>query len=219
MSEKRMNSIDKELLMNRILESEVFTRKFGTFTKSDYEILMFTIFMDSQRSNIRDYDVSIALGIPESKVRNLRVKSQLLYPREINWIDELNSAIMHGYYDSSTGSITVTIEDPSVQSLLKNKVEENYGVVSLTLNNKQLVLPIESFLLLAAFSEENPDYVIESLNSLLRKETKNKYKIENKSLKEKFLKNVPDMVGFVSNALSIYSTGKPIVQAIISIIQ
>ncbi|MCQ2519189.1 MAG: hypothetical protein MJ107_01525 [Lachnospiraceae bacterium] len=214
-----INNIDLDKFKNRIQESELFSRKFGTFAKSDYEILMFTIFMDSQSENIRDYDISVALGIPESKVRNLRIKSQLLYPREINWVNELNNAISHGYYDPSIGTITITIENPSVQSLLKNKVEENYGVVGLTLNNKQLVLPVESFLLLAALSEENSDYVLKELNKLLIRETKSKAQIEKKSFKNRYLKNVPDVVSFVSNAMQIYSIGKPIVQAIISIIQ
>lgn len=210
-----MNEINIEILQKRIQESDLFTRKFGTFTKTDYEILMFTIFMDSQTENARDYDISIALGIPESKVRSLRIKSQLLYPREINWVNELNRAITHGYYDQAAGNITITIENPNVRNLLKNKVEENYGVVGLTRNTKQLVLPVESFLLLAALSEENPDDVIRSLNRILREETKNKSKIENKSLREKFLNNVANVPSFLSTALSIYSTGAPIVRALI----
>lgn len=214
-----INEIDMESLINRINESELFTRKFGTFAKSDYEVLMFTIFLDSQKENIRDYDISIALGIPESKVRNLRIKSQLLYPKEIDWVQELKTAITHGYYDSVVGNITITIENPSVQNLLRNKVEERYGVVGLTLNSKQLILPIESFLLLAALSEENPEHVIKELNTLLKKETKSKTKIENKSIKDRFLTGIPDLVSFVSSALSIYEQGKPIVQAIANIIQ
>lgn len=213
-----INEIDAGLLMNRIQESEIFTRKFGTFAKSDYEVLMFTIFLESQKDNIRDYDISIALGIPESKVRNLRIKSQLLYPKEIDWVRELKTAITHGYYDSVVGNITITIENPSVQNLLRNKVEERYGVVGLSLNSKQLILPVESFLLLAALSEENPEYVIKELNKLLKKETKSKIKIENKSIKDRFLNGIPDLVSFIGSALALYETGKPIVQAIASVI-
>ena len=220
--EKQMNSnntvIDSKVLQDRIQESELFSKRFGTFSKSDYEVLMFTIYLDSLGRYIRDYDISIALGIPESKVRSLRVKSQLLYPREINWVEELNNAINHGYYDTTTGFITITIEDPSVKNLLKNKIEENFGVVGLTLNSKQLNLPVESFLMLAAFSEENPEEVIKNLNDLFQKESKSKEKIERKSLKDRFLENVPDMVSFLSAAITLYDVGKPIVQSVFQII-
>ena len=43
----------------RLSEAEMFTRRFGTFSKSDYETLLFTIFLDSLDSPARDYDISI----------------------------------------------------------------------------------------------------------------------------------------------------------------
>ena len=39
--------VDSKILQNRIQESELFSKRFGTFSKSDYEVLMFTIYLDS----------------------------------------------------------------------------------------------------------------------------------------------------------------------------
>ena len=152
-------------VLNRFEEAGVFTRHFGTFSKSDYEILLFTIFQDSLGQPLRDYDISIALGITESKVRSLRIKSQLLYPKELEWTEDLVKSIEHGYYDKTQQQITVTFENPSVQSFIKNMVEEKCGVVWLSLNAKQLVLPVESFLLLAAFAEKDEGVVLNNVSS------------------------------------------------------
>lgn len=205
-------------MQKRIEESELFSNKFGTFAKSDYELLMFTIYLDSLNGDARDYDISIALGITESKVRNLRIKSQLLYPREIDWIRILNVAIANGYYDKNTGMVTITIEDPSVQNLLKNIVEEECGVVGLTLNRKQLVLPIESFIMLATYSEEKPNDVIKAINSHYKKETGIANKIEKKSFKNRFLKEIPNVGNFLGTILSIYTNGRPIIEALVEIV-
>ena len=203
----------------RLSESEVFTRRFGTFSKSDYEVLMFTIFLDSLSSHARDYDISIALGITESKVRNLRVRSQLLYPKELKWQDELAAAVKYGSYDPESKLITVTIEDPSVQSLLKNIIEKNFGTVGQSLNVKHMVLPIDSFLILSAYAEKDPESTLDKLNSMVLKQTKNVNRIEKRVLKASFLQSIPDVAGFISNILGIYTISRPVIESVLQIIK
>lgn len=203
----------------RMAEAELFTRRFGTFTKSDYEVLMFTIYLDSMDEPVRDYDVSIALGITESKVRNLRIRSQLLYPKDIIWQRELAESIEHGYYDTQTSQITITFENPSIQSMVKNIIEKNFGTVGQSLNVKQLVLPVESFLLLAAYAEQEPDRVIRELNRAVQADSENTSKIEKKSFRHRFLQSISDLPGFLSLILSIYQSGRPIIESIIHTIQ
>ena len=69
---------------------------------------------------------------------------------------------------------------------MKNKIESNFGMVGLTLNSKQLVLPIESYLMLAALSEKKPDQVLEKLNKFVKKEFQDKKRIEKRAFKELF---------------------------------
>ena len=203
-------------IINRFEEAGVFTRHFGTFSKSDYEILLFTIFQDSLGQPLRDYDISIALGITESKVRALRIKSQLLYPKKLEWTDELIKCIENGYYDKTQQQITVTFENPSVQSFIKNMVEEKCGVVWLSLNTKQLVLPVESFLLLAAFAEKDEGVVLDNLQGAVQRVTGKTAIIEKERFKDKFLRGIPDIVTFIASLLSIYSEGQPVIQALIN---
>ena len=47
--------------LKRMQEADLFTRRFGSFSKTDYEVLMFTIFLDSLPTPLRDYDIRISL--------------------------------------------------------------------------------------------------------------------------------------------------------------
>ncbi|MBR5338922.1 MAG: hypothetical protein IK150_02460 [Lachnospiraceae bacterium] len=210
--------ISKEKLYQRIQESELYTKRFGTFAKSDYEVLMFTIYLDSLEGTARDYDISIDLGITESKVRNLRIRSQLLYPKKLDWKEELEKSMEHGVYDASSKQITIMFEDPSVQNLMKNEIEKAFSNVGRTFNPKQLVLPIESFLILAAQAEEDKQIVLEKLNNKVREVTKSVEDIEKKPLGTRFLQSVPNIVSFITNCISLYSAGKPIIDRLLGII-
>ena len=152
-------------------------------------------------------------------MRNLRVRSQLLYPKEIKWQEELAAAVAHGYYDSQTKQITVTLEDPSVKNLIKNTIEKNFGTVGQSLNTKQLVLPVESFLILAAYAEDDPDKVLKQLNKQLQKHSSNAAKIEKKQLRIRFFNAVPDTIDFISSVISVFQIGAPIVKNVLELIK
>ena len=207
----------QESILNRIEESQLFTNRFASFNKSDYEVLMFTAYLDSIEEDPLDYDISIALGIPESKVRTLRVKSQLQYPREIKWEEKLTLAIKKGTYDPVQKQITITIEDPSVRNRIKHEVESHYGTANLSFNTKQLILPVESFLILAACAEENTDEVIKKINKELRSfEIK---EIERANFNNRFLKSVNNIGAIVNSLASLYTIGTGIINAVTLLIQ
>lgn len=202
-------------------EAELFTRRFGSFNKQDFEVMLFTIYMDSYDGEPRDYDISVALGITESRARNLRVKLQLMYPRSINEIDALTTAINGGHYHSDTRDVTITIENPSVRNSIKNKLElENFNV-GLTLNNKQLVLPIESIVIIAAILDIDSDKVFANLKEELKKENIDISKIEGKKFKEKFFDSIDTadkLVSILSNIKSSYFNASAIIVALSNIV-
>lgn len=208
--------IDRDKLYERVIEAGLFTKQFGSFTKTDYEVLMFTVFLDSMEGDVWDYDISIALGITESKVRALRVKSQLLYPRELRWVEHLTEALEHGSQDD--GMITITLEDPSVRNKIRNEVEKQYGTVNLSLNSKQLVLPVESFLLLAACAEQDANSVLKQLNEQFNNNKEVVGKIQKEKFKARIFKNVKHIPNLLQSALNIYTLGRPIVEAVIKLI-
>ena len=70
---------------------------FGSANKSEIELIMFSIFMDemiehyADKNGVLDYkecsDYKIArlLGIPQQRVKTLKIKKQARYPVEFDW--------------------------------------------------------------------------------------------------------------------------------------
>lgn len=214
--DKKAVQVNLEKLKSRIETAELFTRRFGSFSKSDYEVLMFTIYLDSLSKPIYDFEISQDLGITEQKVRNLRVKSQLMYPREINWIEQLSEALKNGSYDE--GMITITLEDPSVRNQIRYEIESKSGTVNLSLNSKQLILPVESFLILAACAEKNPDKVIHALNEKFKKNYDVKESIQKNKIGKRILKNVKNVGEMLRTGAVVYTVGTPIIEAVMELV-
>lgn len=179
---------------------------------------MFTAYLDSLDENeINDYEISIDLGITESKVRNLRIKSQLQYPREIKWEEKLASAIEKGTYDPVQKQVTITIEDPSVRNRIRYEVESRFGTVNLSLNSKQLVLPVESSLILAAYAEKDSDAVLDKLNNELQNSEVGR--IEKGQFRTRFFNSIDQTTSVLSKIITIYTAGTPVLTALMHLLE
>lgn len=203
-------------LFARVEQAQLFTTRFASFSKADYEVLMFTVYLDSLTSSARDYEISRDLGITEQKVRSLRVKSQLLYPREINWVEQMRQALVDGSYDD--GMITITLEDPSVRNRIRYEVESKSGAVNLSLNSKQLVLPVESFLILAACAEKDPDEVLQSLNKKFAGNEEIKGTIHKDKIGKRLFNGVTNIGELLQAGLTVYTVGRPIIEQVIKLL-
>ncbi|MBO5516878.1 MAG: hypothetical protein J6A42_02170 [Firmicutes bacterium] len=209
-----------ENALKRFRESQLYTNRFGSFSKADFEVLLFTIYLDSVEKPIRDYEVSVELGITESKARALRIKSQLLYPKNLDdqWKIELAEALRNGYYDTQAKVITITLEDPSVRNKIKYEVEKQLGTVNISLNNKQLILPVSSFLLIATITETDPKDALARLRKCVQNEQNSKDVLESPDIKHAihaFVKNIPDYILKVSD---VYGKGNMIFSALKTLI-
>lgn len=58
--------------------SELIDR-FGSMNKNDYEVALFHLMLENESAGLTDYDVSMRLRIPESKVKRLRYEVALRY--------------------------------------------------------------------------------------------------------------------------------------------
>jgi hypothetical protein len=75
------------------IASEYYKGNFGRLSKTDFELLMFDIYIeqllnqrgDENPTEYSDYRLSKDLGITQSKISSLKVKKQLQYPREYDW--------------------------------------------------------------------------------------------------------------------------------------
>lgn len=144
------------------IAKQYFYSNFGTMQKSDFDVLMFSLYIDriletseSDMSTYSDYKLSKDLGITQSRVSALKEKKELKYPYpKFDWKKSFERIIENARYEN--GKIRIHIPDKNLYLELKNAVESNGGIIEVQLNSKVLQLSPEYFIdLMFAISDEN----------------------------------------------------------------
>jgi hypothetical protein len=178
-----------------------YQKNFGSFSKTDMDILMFHIYIDNLIKNARrsdntidyarcsDYVISRQLGITQQRVRSLKVRAQLAYPIDYQWKKSLATLTKHARYDKNTKMITLNIPDPNLYLEIRNFIESRGDYVEVTLNNKILRLRVEYYidLLLELDENINRKYVIKQLRDKFSKDKKQDIDLERDSIAKTLL--------------------------------
>lgn len=144
-----------------------YDRNFGTMSKSDFEVLLFSIYIerilcidDKKFGMYSDYELSKQLGITQSKVRNLKVKKQLQYPRTYDWKEAFVRVCENATYEN--GKIKVQIPDVNLYYEVKNAIEEAGGYIDISLTSNLLQVSPGYFLdLICIIADESEKASIE----------------------------------------------------------
>ena len=159
-----------------------YDRNFGMATKTDIELLMFSIYMDAMirrdsekiidGKNCSDSVMARALGVPQAKIRTLKEKKIQRYslPKEFNWVEELSKLIKYATYNDKTGYIELNIPDRNLYLAIQDHIENQGGALNITLNSKLLSVRPEYFVELAVRSETeegNREKIVKNLREML----------------------------------------------------
>ena len=136
---------------DKIAENYYFCN-FGNMQKADFDVLMFSIFLDQILSKSKsdfnaysDYTLSTILGITQQRVSNFKIKKELRYPyKDFDWRVSFAGVLQNARFDE--GKIKVYIPDPNLLLEIKNCVESDGGYTEVTLNSKLLQIAPEYFL-------------------------------------------------------------------------
>lgn len=135
-----------------------YYKNFGQMSKTSIDVLMFHYYMQAVIDRNKDDDgvidfvkcsdhaIGVSLGLTDAQVRNLKIKSQLLYPIEYDWKKAFAKLIQHGRYDEITHKIVISIPDPNLLLDIQNHIEEEGGYIEKQLNGKVLQIRVEYFL-------------------------------------------------------------------------
>ena len=132
----------KSKLFDKIAEN-YYNTNFGSFSKSQMDLLMFSIYIEELIDNDQcfdDYTMSKQLGILQTNVRQLKKKKQLIYPKNYKWYEAFLSYSKTATTDH-LGRIVISIQDPNVYLELQHAIEEIGGYVEVQLNSKLLKIP------------------------------------------------------------------------------
>lgn len=170
-----------------------YDRNFGSSSKSEIELMMFSILMDAMINKYAndngvldynmcsDYNMGKALGIQPSKVTTLKKNKQARYPVNFNWQQSLKMIENNIRYSKEKNKIIIPVRDPNLYIEIKNFIEENGGFIEMQYGSNVIQIRPEYFFLLLynGISDETEKTEIRKAFAI---ELKNKNKINDISL-------------------------------------
>ena len=184
---------DKIVAFDKIAE-RYFQQNFGTLSKTDIELLMFSILRDNGKDaqgeplSADDYSLSKLLGIRQTRVRSLKQNVQLKFPMEdYNWKEIFVRQIENARYDDVKKLVKMTIPDVNVLIEVRHLIETIGMYDEYQLNPKLFQCPLDVFIKLCESLEEEKVQINEETKKKLR-ELSDKHATDgNKTAIEKLL--------------------------------
>ena len=136
---------DEKIKMFDEISNHFYNKNFGQFSKSEIELMMFNFYIqkmikDSLKedgtvdySKCSEYRISKDLGITQQKVRNLKVKNQLVNPVEFDWKKEIAALMPNARYENK--KVYINIPDPNLFYEIQNFLENEGSYIEKQLNS------------------------------------------------------------------------------------
>lgn len=156
----------KDLFISKCLSS------FGSMNKTDYETALFWLLLKNEFMNKSDFEISLLLKIPESKVRTLRYQVHLkfLETDEKEILNELKQILIQCKYRVQGDKIQFAITDKLYWSYLFNLLNKNGRFADTSYNKDIISLSAKDllYILVIIFPESKED--IDSIKDEVEKE-------------------------------------------------
>lgn len=188
------NEDEKAALFDDIVEM-YFMKNFGTVSKSDFETYLFSFYLEHLLDKdipFDDYTLGRDLGLTQSRIRALKERKELKYPRNgYRWQEEFLKYAKHARYDESTRLVKFLIPDVNVIKDVRNFFEFHYQYDEYQLNPKLFQCRPESFIemgkMIAEEQEEKFELTIASPDELKKIISKGTTSIIEKNALKKIL--------------------------------
>ena len=127
-----------------------YKQNFGSTTKSDLDLLIFSTYLEhclDSNERTDDYTLSKQLGITQTRIRSLKERKELKYPRKnFVWKDSFAREIKNAKYDEKKHLIKLTIQDVNVMTEIQHYIEENgWDYEGSSANKKLLKITLDCF--------------------------------------------------------------------------
>ena len=136
---------ERDSLIGKI-EELYFNKNFGSVSKADFELVLFSAYIEhliSSETDFDDYTLSKALGISQSRVRSLKERKELKYPyKDFDWRTAFAKSLEHAKYDENDHYVKVIIQDVNVMNEVRHYIEEKGWYDECSLNKKLLKISL-----------------------------------------------------------------------------
>ena len=218
---------DEKIRMFDLISAHFYNHNFGTLSKNDFDLMMFHFYIDSlyRRNSIdgqldynkcSDYLISKDLGITQQRVRNLKVKNNLVYPPKENdgWIKTFASLVRNARLEKD--KIVISIPDPNIYIEIENYLEENGSYIEKQLNSKLMIMRIEYFIdvCLLFEDEDNRKEVIKKIKKKCKEADKDVSQFVGDSIGKTLIKYSINISTIFANVATCFSSGNIIAEAL-----
>lgn len=205
------------------IAKKFYNHNFGTFSKSEMELMMFNFYikkivstnvesdntLNYNRSS--DYYISKDLGITQQKVNNLKIKNQLVNPIEFDWKKSFLKLVGNARFDNKSGKVLINIPDPNLYIEIKHYLENYGGYIETQLNRNLLKIRVEYFiqLLVEIEPEKERNIIIKEIKKYIKKENKDERKFLENNVGTSLLDlavNTTDIINSVLSLVATYNT-------------
>ena len=207
-----------------------YEANFGRTSKADIELMMFDFYIrkminDSMESDntinynkCSDYKISKDLGITQQRVRNLKVKNQLIHPIEFKWEDAFAKLISNAKYENP--KVIINIPDPNLFYEIQNFLEEQGSYIDKQLNSKLLVIRIEYFidLMVALEPEKDRKQLKKAIKKAYKEQVKDEKVFDEKNIGKSLIDGMIDVTTILANISNIVSGGDKICKALVKLV-
>ena len=144
-------SSDEKIEAFDLIASKFYRKNFGTMSKTDFELLLFGIYIRYSKMHklpTDDYSISRELGITQSKVRNLKLRNELqknILTDDL-WKQEFANCVETAIYDDNKKLVKVMVPEVTVMMELRHFMEENRWYDEYHLNPKLFQCPLDFFI-------------------------------------------------------------------------
>ena len=139
----------EKLTLIQELSKLYYQKNFGSTSKMDLDTLMFSVYIE-HRLNVGepydDYTLSKELGITQNRIRALKERKELKYPRDgFVWEEAFADAVANAKYDQNDRYIKMIIQDINVMNEVRHFIEQRGWYDECSLNRKLLRIPLDCF--------------------------------------------------------------------------
>ncbi len=130
---------------------EYLQRGFGSMNKNDFEVLIFSqLLKNGYLTNLSDYETSIKLKIPQTKVKRLRYECELKYTNEEALKSSFKAVLKNAKFkkDSNNDKVYFVIENQILRKYIDSLLKKDGRFLDSSFNSEIVALYIDDFVFL-----------------------------------------------------------------------
>lgn len=150
----------RDMVLNECLE------RFGSMNKNDYEVALFYLLLENQYSQLSDYEISIKMRIPESKVKRLRYEVSLRYYNNSNtdqYKKDLADLLLNCKYRIHNDRIQFAISDKMFRLYISNVLMKDGRFADTSFNVNIISMTTADLLFLISKIDAESEKIIEKM--------------------------------------------------------